>query len=541
VKHVVVVGSGASGVHFAQSALENGWRVTMVDVGRVAPAPVLPDASFAAFKRESPDPAGYFLGRKFEGALFPGAKGEFYGFPPHKGFIFAPLDRTRVRSQGFDPLMSFARGGLAEAWTGGLFPFTAGEMVDFPFEYADFAPYYGLVAARIGVSGAADDLARFLPAHEHLAPGVELDEHSRVFLAKYERVKQQLNRDLRCYVGRSRAAVRGDDRKTDIGERKGCTKLGRCLWSCPREALYTPSLTLRALQSDPNFTYVPDHVVTRIEVDDRNRVRRLHAEHVSTGSKLDVPVERLALAAGTLASAKLFLDSLRAAGGSAPVLTGLMDNRQVLVPFVNFAMLRKRVDFDTYQYHQLALGLERDDARHYVHGLITTLKSALIHPIVQSVPFDLASSLWIFRNAHAALGLVNVNFHDDRRAECTLSIEDDAKRGSQLVVRYEPSREEPTRMNAALGDVKKALRALGCIAPPGMTHVRPMGASVHYAGALPMTRDAAPLTTTPLGESRDVAGLYFVDGSTFPFLPAKNLTFTLMANAARIADAAFER
>ena len=45
-----------------------------------------------------------------------------------------------------------------------------------------------------------------------------------------------------------------------------------------------------------------------------------------------------------------------------------------------------------------------------MHGLITTLKSALIHPIVQSVPFDLRSALQIFRNVHAALGILNVNY-----------------------------------------------------------------------------------------------------------------------------------
>jgi hypothetical protein len=28
-----------------------------------------------------------------------------------------------------------------------------------------------------------------------------------------------------------------------------------------------------------------------------------------------------------------------------------------------------------------------------------------------------------------------------------------------------------------------------------------------------------------------------VDGATFPFLPAKNITFTLMANAVRVAEA----
>ena len=37
--HVVVVGSGASGVHFALTALERGHDVTMVDVGIERPAP----------------------------------------------------------------------------------------------------------------------------------------------------------------------------------------------------------------------------------------------------------------------------------------------------------------------------------------------------------------------------------------------------------------------------------------------------------------------------------------------------------------------
>lgn len=33
--------------------------------------------------------------------------------------------------------------------------------------------------------------------------------------------------------------------------------------------------------------------------------------------------------------------------------------------------------------------------------------------------------------------------------------------------------------------------------------------------------------------------LYLIDGATFPFLPAKNITFSLMANAVRVAETAF--
>jgi choline dehydrogenase-like flavoprotein len=83
------------------------------------------------------------------------------------------------------------------------------------------------------------------------------------------------------------------------------------------------------------------------------------------------------------------------------------------------------------------------------------------------------------------------------------------------------------------------LRKLGCFAPGSTIHVRPKGASVHYSGTVPMSSEPAPLTCSSQGRSHDFQNLYFVDGTSFPYLPAKNLTFTLMANAARIADLAF--
>jgi choline dehydrogenase-like flavoprotein len=173
-----------------------------------------------------------------------------------------------------------------------------------------------------------------------------------------------------------------------------------------------------------------------------------------------------------------------------------------------------------------------------VHGIVTTLKTAQIHPVVQSVPFDLRTSLHVFRNVHAALGLVNVNFADRRRDGCYLTLDAGADAGETpaLRVHYEPPPGERARIRVALGRFRKALWKLGCVVPPGMSHVRPMGASVHYAGTLPMTREERPLTTTPECRSRDFDNLWIADGSTFPFLPAKNLTLTLMANAARIAD-----
>jgi choline dehydrogenase-like flavoprotein len=84
--------------------------------------------------------------------------------------------------------------------------------------------------------------------------------------------------------------------------------------------------------------------------------------------------------------------------------------------------------------------------------------------------------------------------------------------------------------------VKKAMRRLRCIVPPGTPRVREKGASVHYAGTLPMSTERKRFSTSPQCESHDFENLYIVDGSTYPFLPAKNITFTLMANAVRVAE-----
>ena len=536
-KSVTVVGSGASAVHFAQTALEAGWRVRMLDVGRPRPKPEMPEASFLKVIQNHEDPARYFLGPEFKATKFPGPAGEYYGFPPHREYIFEGVPQINLQSRGFDPLQSFARGGLAEAWTGGSFPFTEAELEDFPFGFDELGPCYDRVAERIGVMGLDDDIGPHMPVHAHLAPPVDLDPHSSQLLATYERKRSGFHR-LGVFIGRSRAAVLRADRPGE--DRKACTKLGRCLWGCPRESLYTPALSLRQLLKSDRFEYHSGLVVTHFELEESGRIRSVIASRLDGQGKERFEVERLALAAGTLSSSKIYLDSVYRHAGERWTLKGLMDNRQILMPFINLAMMGKPHDPDSYQYHQLVMGLVGSPLKHYVHGQITTLKTTMIHPIVQNVPLDLRTGLDIFRNVHAALGLVNINFHDTRRDDNQVAIEPDDQGGTRLLVKYTPAKEEPATIQHGRKRVRKALWKLGCVVPPGMEHMRPMGASVHYAGVLPMSAQSAPQTTSTTGRSHDFENLWFVDGTTFPFLPAKNLTFTLMANATRIALADFD-
>ena len=74
----MVVGSGASGVHFALTLLEKGYEVEMVDVGYEPPEEVSPGVSFSDLKASLQDSAGYFLGHRFEGIIHKDPETEFY-------------------------------------------------------------------------------------------------------------------------------------------------------------------------------------------------------------------------------------------------------------------------------------------------------------------------------------------------------------------------------------------------------------------------------------------------------------------------------
>lgn len=533
---ILIVGSGASGVHFALSVLRKGHHVTLVDVGHRAPAAVEPSLAYNGLKERLADPVEHFLGADFRGVTYPGADGEYYGIPPAKSYIFDGVRGARVRAKGFQPLASFARGGLAETWTAGSYPLDDHDLSGFPFGYRELAPHYGEVSARIGIGGARDDLARFFPVHEHLDAPLDLDQHSRALLDRYASRRTELNDDFGCYLGRSRVATLRSDR----GGRRGCSHCGRCLLGCPTGALYTPSMTLRECASFDRFRYVSGAWVSHFRVDARRRVTSVVVEPVAGGVTEEIPLDTLALAAGTLSTSRIFLESVYRATGEAVTLDGLMDNRQVLLPYLNLGMLGSAYDPGSYQYHQLAMGLASDDPREYIHAQITTLKTASVHPIVQRLPFDLRTSSRVFRSVRAALGLLNINLHDTRRPTNTVSLE---RAGGgvppALRIEYAPPAGEASVIRRAVRRATRALRRLGCVVPPGMVHVRPMGASVHYAGTLPMSDERRLTTTTAHCRSHEFENLFVVDGATFPFLPAKNLTFTLMANAVRVAEHAF--
>lgn len=528
---ILVVGSGASGVHFALSALEMGHAVELVDVGYLPAPPALPTAAFPALPVELADPVEYFLGAEGQHVIYPGPDAKVYGFPPGKQYVFRRPPQFSEQSDQFDPVISFARGGLAEAWTGGSYEYSAADLAAFPFESNRLQAHYATVARRIGIVGERDDLEAFSPFTASYQVPLALDPHSALLAARYRTHRDALASGGFA-LGRSRVAMLTQA----LGDREGCTELGRCLWGCPRQALYAPSATLRDCQRHPGFRYRPGLLARHFETDADGTIRSLVLEPVEGGEPVRLEADRYVLAAGAIGSSKIYLDSIVARGHEPPRLTGLLDNRMAMVPFLTFSMLGRATDLAAYQFHQLAFGIRAERSDEHAHGQITTLKAASIHPIIQSLPLDIRSALAVFRRIRSGLGVATLWVHARRDDSNYLTVEPEGER-TGLRIRYRESEAQRTHLAWALGRLRRSLGRLGAIVPRSMTKILGPGASIHYGGTLPMTAAGGPHTLTPEGRSRLFGNLLVADAAGFPFLSAKNHTFTLMANAIRIAEA----
>ena len=424
----------------------------MLSMGRVGAPAVLPDADFLGLKSGLKDPAGYFLGPRY-GAIKvpspdPGQDKEYYGLPPSKDYVFDRPSQLSTVEDGLTPLVSFAAGGLAESWTGGSYPFNDHELREFPFSYSDIEPFYAEVAQRIGVAGGEDDLSACFPIHDHLSPMPDLDTSAAQMLAAYGRRRERLRKRYAAYLGRSRQAVLSGPR----GGRQACTYCGRCLWGCPTGAFYTPSLTLRECLAYDNFEYVPNVFASHFQLTPSGSIESLTSYPADGGAETRLTADAYVLACGTLGTSNLVLRSVYKSRKEIIRLTGLMDNRQVLAPLCNLSMIGRRYEPRSYQYHQLAFGLEAPSPDRYVHGQITTLKTATTHPIFSGLPLDLKSAIGVFRNLRSSLAVLNLNFCDWRRDYNFLSLAAksiDAHGWPALLVRYRPAPEEAALIREA--------------------------------------------------------------------------------------------
>jgi choline dehydrogenase-like flavoprotein len=509
----IVVGSGAAGT-WAAWALR-GTRTLVLDVGHRPSATSL-EGNLYDLRKQRPL-FEEMIGPRYESLndlenpkLSPRVKS-----PLQRHVIERPATAPAIRSRTFEALVSYAEGGLANAWGAHVYRFFKDDLTDFPVAEQDLAPYYDTLTREIGISGAADDLTRFHGPATGLLPPLELSAIGTQVMQRYAASAARFHR-AGVFLGRPRLAVLSIDRD----DRTACAYENLEFFKPRIPAIYTPAFTLRSMVARREIEYAPGHLVERFQ--ERDDAVEVYARD-DRGNGATFRARRLILCLGALNTARLVL----ASGDDRDTRLPILENPCSFTPLVMVGRIGMPLEKRSF-YAQVNLFYAGPLSTEPLVGMIYGVDGLLRSDMLFQFPLAARGCLTGARYVLPAMAVLQVFYPDDPDPANTLRLD----ANGDLVIDYEPR---------ALGAVERhlirVLKTAGLRSSPRLIRAGWPGASVHYAGSLPMReRPARKYETDPLGRLAGHRRVHVGDSATFPRLPAKNLTFTIMANAMRIGE-----
>lgn len=518
----------------AARLVDAGLRVQMLDVGLLPNhyGSSVPDRPFLEARRRDPNQARYLLGDRREGVPL-GKQMVGALLTPPRQYVLEPTDsiRSPIRTSGdVEIRQSLALGGLGAAWGASCFTYSPAELLRMGLAPDEFPRLYSEVAAEIGVSGAAeDDCCPFsFSETRYLQPPVDLDANARRTMEAYSRNRAALNA-RGVHLGRSYLAVL----TRDLGERRANPYFDLDFYHDHGESVYRPAITIGQLRTRENFTYSGGVIVHGFAEPAQGAVTVFGRDLVGGAAK-EYRARALLLCAGSVNSARIAFGGL----GAEAAETTFLNSPAAFFPCVNFTMLGRRPDHRRLSLAQISgILAPPDDPAELVSFQINHYSSLLLFKLVKEMPLPPWAGLLVARLLVSSLSIVGVYHADAPNPRTSLRLSRAKEGGAANVeIAHTPDpaieRVRTARERLVLSGMRKLRYVpLGAVRPK-------WGTSMHYAGTIPMTADGAASVLSTDGEYRlrGTRSVFVGDSSTWRYLPAKGLTFTIMANARRAAE-----
>lgn len=514
----IIVGSGAAGTAAALALSDKGVRPIMLDVGHrpLTSSPVVPGNLYDF--REEEDTFCLFVGRNYFGLsdILTQRQGIAKLNTPYAEFVTRGATAlSPFNSKLFEPVQSFARGGLGNVWGAGLYRFVNTDVSDFPFGVGELERYFDRLTSEIGISGEDDDLAEFFGSTSGLQPSLSLSHNASCFYANYRQRKRIFNR-AGVFVGRPRLGVLSSPRDG----REPCNYSNAEFWQ-ESSYVYTPTKTLNRLIAESLVDYRPGHLV-RMWREDQVGVT-VEAVDLESQSAVQVRGSCLILAAGAIGTTKIVLRAFECYEQTLP----LFENPGVIVPFVLPGSIGRPLDTHAFGLTQLNLVWNtREHGRTQASFLEVT--APMRSEFYSRFPLPARSSLIFMRKVLPAMLVMQLYYPGSSQLPASIKLRSDG----ELFIE---GHENPIRFRD-LSSLFRLLFSAGLWTLPLLAVRTPMGHSVHYAGSLPMVARPVRLQCWPNGRLADTSRVFVGDSAGFPSLPSKNMSLGMMANAMRVAE-----
>ena len=254
----------------------------------------------------------------------------------------------------------------------------------------------------------------------------------------------------------------------------------------------------------------------------------MQASDASDGQPLTFNGSTLLLAAGAINSARIALQS----AGDQRTALPLLENPILQIPLILPRSVGRRLDSRSFGLVQLNLVWRSRALGMTLQGSLIELTAPMRAEFFGRFPLSARGNLAAMRTLLPAMMMMQLYYPGSAQPPAQLSL----AAGGRLRIAAQPWRLDM----AALKPLLQGLRRLGLWTHPALIQQPPTGHAIHYAGTLPMQAEPASWQCYPDGRLHGTKRVFVADSASFPTLPAKNMSFGMMANAMRIAAAASE-
>ena len=511
---LIVIGSGPGATFAAYGA--RGRRVLVLDVGHGVRSDPGLKGNLYEVRRRTPDMFSSLVGERFESLHnLHNRTISLKLKSPGMSYIVRDWNRlSPIVSESFAGVLSLAKGGLANGWGAGVYRYTDRDLTGFPIPAKQLSPCYDELTRHIGVSGANDDLEPWFVHDDALQPPVRLSGFFAELLEKYERNRTLFQRE-RVAIGRPRLAV-----LTEPHNGRAAYAYDNLEFFQPHNpAIYSPAYTVDEMIRDGAIEYCSGRLVLRYqEIEDGVEVT---ARNIETGQDETFRGRKLCIGAGAINTARIVLESNLDYETRLPIL----DNPMACIPFFRLSRIGMPMSVNDTSIAQLNLIATDPEWNEPVQATIYGTAGPLRSDFICSLPLSLRANMAWTKYLAPAMGLIMLFYPRDPGPQSYLRL----RPSGDLEIQFAP--EPPHDIERRL---IRLLRKIGYLSHPALMERPGLGAGIHYAGSLPMRAAPGRYETDPHGRLAGTKNVYIVDGACFSRLPAKNLTFTIMANAMRI-------
>jgi len=498
---IAIIGSGAAAVGVLRAIEE--WRpqaeVTVFDQAEDPTGPFFTDQEPAhrssAYHRDL-----YRHMRRTIGLKFP---------PPKTNFGLEPAKR-RIPDWG-NVWESGMRGGLTNFWGASSLPFTDDDLHGWPIKAADLSPYYSRIAEMIGISGGYDPLGTYLGNDFVNRPPITRPP-------VFDKLQNAINdpaaaMPFRVAAGTGRLAL---ETRKDRSNR--CIYSGACMTGCSSDSIYSARRDIeRYARSGLIQSFIRGTVLAVHSNPLRLKVK------TESGEQEHGPFDRVFTCAGCIGSTEIVMRSLGLRSG--PLVT---DNSVYTFPIIYTGLPLKQPQDDQ---HFAMTNLLAYCIPGHMDGRVAMIQ---VYPSIDFL-WRYYFPVWFWPLFQPIGNLLRrrvlwgrVFLHGDYSQQYALKLLESDQLALSLTRRPKALTEVPGLWRS----IRKTIGRKGFFIPP-LAKIR-HATSSHYAGSL-------PLGEGPIGvNGAFLPGAYICDSAGFTNAPAPSLTFTIMANACRIAHGALQ-